>query len=53
MKTKYLDDSVILHKIQGFGDECIDMPANDFQYHASCMHTFMNKRKPSDQEEKK
>ena len=46
-KARELQDENILFKIQGFEDECIDIPANDVQYHVSSMNTFMNMRKPS------
>ena len=39
-----LEDQDMLLKIQGLGNECIDMIAADFRYHASCMDNYRNKR---------
>ena len=45
-KAKYLSDEELLVKIQGHGNQTIDMIATDFRYHESCMDNFMNKKKP-------
>lgn len=38
-------DAGILHRIQGFGDTCIDMIANDCCYHNLCLLNFLRQRK--------
>ena len=43
-KAKYLNDEELLVKIQGHGNQAIDMIAADFRYHKSCMDNFMNKK---------
>ena len=43
-KAKYLNDEELLVKIQGHGNQTIDMIAADFRYHKSCMDNFMNKK---------
>lgn len=45
VKAKELNDSAILHRIQGFGDTCIDMIANDCCYHNLCLLNFLRQRK--------
>ena len=44
MKAKALCDEALLTKIQGYGNEVIDMIANDFRYHKLCMDKFMTQR---------
>ena len=46
-KATYLQDESMLLKIQGLGQEPIDMIAADYRYHKTCLDNFMNKRKPS------
>jgi len=36
-----LNDSQMLHKLQGFGNKCIDMVAGDFRYHRQCMSSYL------------
>ena len=43
-KAKYLNNKELLVKIQGLGNQTIDMIAADFRYHKSCMDNFMNKK---------
>ena len=43
-KAKELNDEKMLHLIQGNGTECVDMIANDFQYHKLCLTQFLNRR---------
>ena len=35
-KAKQLNDQAVLHLIQGYGKQCTDMIANDFQYLKNC-----------------
>ena len=42
-KAKYLNDKELFVKIQGHGDQPIDMIAADFRYNKSFMDSFMNK----------
>lgn len=44
-KAKELNDADMLHRIQGFGDTCIDMIANDCCYHNLCLLNFLCRRK--------
>ena len=44
-KAKEIQDDVILTKIEGHGESCLDMVAADFRYHKSCIKAFYN-RKP-------
>lgn len=44
-KAKDLNDAGILHRIEGFGDTCIDMIANDCCYHNLCLLNFLRQRK--------
>ena len=43
-KAKELEDEIVLVKIMGHGDKCIDMIANNFCYHIWCMNRFMATR---------
>jgi hypothetical protein len=43
-KAKGLRDEAVLLKIEGHGDYCLDLIANDFRYHLRCMNNFMNRR---------
>jgi len=43
-KAVTLQDQAMLLKIQGMGNEPIDMIAADFRYHKSCLDKFMNRR---------
>ena len=48
-KAKEVNNQAVLHKICGFGDQCLDFIANDFRYHLRCMNKFMgecNKAEP-------
>ena len=38
----------MLLKIEGHGDTCIDMVANNFHYHRICMNRYTAKRTPKD-----
>jgi hypothetical protein len=40
-KAKALNDSKLLHKISGYGDETIDMIAADFRYHKYCLDRYL------------
>ena len=40
-KARELNDGNMLHRIQGHGDECIDMVASDFRYHDSCIAAYV------------
>lgn len=40
-KAKFLDDKKMLHKIQGFGDTCMDLIANGFRYHRKCLSPYL------------
>ena len=42
-KAKDLQDENMLYHIHGFGDNCIDMVANDFKYHKSCLDSYLTK----------
>ena len=42
-KAQELNDHSMLHHIQGFGDTCIDMIANDFRYHRSCLAIYLTR----------
>ena len=44
LKAKSLNDEKMLMKIEGYGDEPVDMIAADFRYHKSCMDRYMNTR---------
>lgn len=46
-KAKELNDDAMLFKIKGHGDTCIDMVANNFHYHRSCMNRYSAKRAPT------
>ena len=39
---------LLLLKIKGHGDTCIDMVANNFHYHRSCMNRYTTRRTPND-----
>lgn len=43
-KAKELKDYDILSRIQGYGDDPIDMVANDICYHMCCMNKYMARR---------
>lgn len=43
-KAKELNRKDILFKIDGYGDQCSDLIANDFRYHLRCMNKFMSER---------
>lgn len=43
-KAKELDDQALLTRIQGFGDQAIDMVAYDVCYHRVCMNRYMSQR---------
>lgn len=44
-KAKELDDVQILNRIQGIGNSCMDMIANDVKYHRLCMLEFLKRSK--------
>ena len=46
-KARYLNDEEMLIKIQGYGQDSIDMIAADFRYHKSCMDNYMNRKVPT------
>ena len=46
-KAKDINDEVMLFKIKGHGETCVDMVANNFHYHRS---RYMNKRTLNDKE---
>ena len=46
-KAKELNDDLMLYKIQGHGNDHIDMIAANFRYHKSCMDSFMNRKQLS------
>uniref|UniRef100_UPI00358F3110 uncharacterized protein n=1 Tax=Myxine glutinosa TaxID=7769 RepID=UPI00358F3110 len=46
-KAKELDDFAMLHMIQGHGDSCMDLIANDFRYHKSCLTSYLLRCRPS------
>lgn len=41
-KAKELQDDNMLRELQGFGETCVDMIANDFRYHKTCLDAYMN-----------
>ena len=50
-KAKELDDFAMLHMIQGHGECCTDLIANDFRYHKSCLTLYLLKSRPSSTEQ--
>ena len=42
-KAKEFGDDNMLHQIQGHGHSCVDMIANDFKYHRSCLCAYLTK----------
>ena len=50
-KAKELDDFAMLHMIQGHGERCTDLIANDFRYHKSCLTLYLLKSRPSSTEQ--
>ena len=40
-KAKELQDDSMLQQLQGSGDSCVDMIANDFRYHKACLDAYM------------
>ena len=45
-KARELDDDALLTRIQGYGDDSVDMIAYDVRYHRSCMNRYMSRRGP-------
>jgi hypothetical protein len=43
-KAQQLQDDNMLTKIDGFGDNCIDMTISGFQYHLACMNNYLTIR---------
>uniref|UniRef100_A0A8C4QBZ0 Pseudouridylate synthase RPUSD2 n=1 Tax=Eptatretus burgeri TaxID=7764 RepID=A0A8C4QBZ0_EPTBU len=50
-KARELEDSVMLHRIQGDGEQCIDMEAQEFRYHESCIKTYLKRSVTQQQSE--
>lgn len=47
-KAKEVGNTLLLNKIEGFGNSCVDMIALELKYHNSCMTTFLNTKSKND-----